>query len=105
LSIALTGFIYPVVVAWTWGGGWLTALGFTDFAGSGIVHLSGGVAGCMGCLVCGSRLGKFERAQVRRTRIARTKSEIATNGYQYVYNKYDNGEWQIDRVHEFVRNY
>ena len=56
----MTGFIYPVVVAWTWGSGWLYELGYEDFAGSGIVHLTGGIAGLAGAIICGKRIGKFE---------------------------------------------
>ncbi len=55
----LTGFIYPIVGAWTWGGGWLNELGFQDFAGSTIVHSTGGWAALAGALVLGPRLGKF----------------------------------------------
>ncbi len=57
--LALTGVIYPVVGAWTWGGGWLADLGFQDFAGSTIVHGVGGWAALAGILVVGPRLGKF----------------------------------------------
>ena len=57
-SILMTGFIYPVVVAWTWGGGWLAQLGFYDFAGTGIVHMVGGVAGFIGALIIRPRHGK-----------------------------------------------
>ena len=57
----LTAFIYPVVGAWTWGEGWLNGLGFTDFAGSTIVHSTGGWAALAGLLVVGPRLGKFRR--------------------------------------------
>jgi Amt family ammonium transporter len=56
----MTGIIYPIIVAWTWGGGWLTVMGFIDFAGSGVVHLTGGIAGLAGAVICGPRLGKFE---------------------------------------------
>ena len=59
----MTGFIYPVVVAWTWGGGFLTSWGFSDFAGSGVVHLTGGIAGLAGAVICGPRIGKFEDVQ------------------------------------------
>jgi len=55
----MTGFIYPVVVAWTWGGGFLTSWGFSDFAGSGVVHLTGGISGLAGAVICGARIGKF----------------------------------------------
>ena len=55
----LTAVIYPIVGAWTWGGGWLSALGFQDFAGSTIVHSTGGWAALAGALVVGPRKGKF----------------------------------------------
>ena len=54
----MTAFIYPVVVGWTWGGGWLGSLGFHDFAGTGIVHMLGGVAGFVGAVIIGPRHGK-----------------------------------------------
>ena len=60
-TLALTAIIYPVVGAWTWGGGWLSELGFQDFAGSTIVHSTGGWAALAGALVVGPRLGKFRR--------------------------------------------
>ena len=64
----LTGFIYPVVGAWTWGEGWLNDMGFVDFAGSTIVHSTGGWAALAGLLVVGPRLGKFRRnGSVRAT--------------------------------------
>ena len=56
----MTGFIYPVAAAWTWGGGWLKVLGFRDFAGAGVVHLLGGVCGMVGTIILGPRLGVFE---------------------------------------------
>ena len=62
--LILTALIYPVVGAWTWGGGWLAELGesgFRDFAGSTIVHSTGGWAALAGVLVIGPRLGKFRR--------------------------------------------
>ena len=55
----LTSIIYPIVGAWTWGGGWLSQMGFQDFAGSTIVHSTGGWAALAGALVVGPRLGKF----------------------------------------------
>ena len=60
-TLILTAIIYPVVGAWTWGGGWLSDLGFKDFAGSTIVHSTGGWAALAGILVLGPRLGKFRR--------------------------------------------
>ena len=60
-TLFLTAFIYPVVGAWTWGGGWLASMGFQDFAGSTIVHGTGGWAALAGMLVLGPRLGKFRK--------------------------------------------
>ena len=57
--LVLTAIIYPIVGAWTWGGGWLAEMGFQDFAGSTIVHSTGGWAALAGILVVGPRLGKF----------------------------------------------
>ena len=67
-TLALTAIIYPIVGAWTWGGGWLSELGFQDFAGSTIVHGTGGWAALAGVLLVGPRLGKFRRdGSVRST--------------------------------------
>ena len=60
-TLILTALLYPLVGAWTWGGGWLNQLGFQDFAGSTIVHSTGGWAALAGILVLGPRLGKFRR--------------------------------------------
>ena len=57
--LILTALIYPIVGAWTWGGGWLNQMGFQDFAGSTIVHSTGGWAALAGVLVVGARKGKF----------------------------------------------
>ncbi|MXY43388.1 MAG: ammonium transporter [Dehalococcoidia bacterium] len=67
-TLVLTGVIYPVVGAWTWGGGWLAEMGFVDFAGSTIVHSTGGWAALAGMIVVGPRLGKFRKdGSVRAT--------------------------------------
>ncbi len=58
-AVVLTGFIYPVQGFWKWGGGWLEQLGFADFAGSGVVHLSGAAAALAGVLLLGARKGKY----------------------------------------------
>ncbi|MCY3584925.1 MAG: hypothetical protein OXI97_16540 [Acidimicrobiaceae bacterium] len=60
-TLILTAIIYPIVGAWTWGGGWLAQQGFQDFAGSTIVHSTGGWAALAGVLVVGPRLGKFRK--------------------------------------------
>ncbi|MEA1052241.1 ammonium transporter [Lamprobacter modestohalophilus] len=57
-AIVLTGFIYPVQGYWKWGGGWLDGIGFSDFAGSGLVHLCGASAALAGVLL-GARKGKY----------------------------------------------
>ena len=55
----LTGFIYPIEMGWQWGGGWLSAIGFSDFAGSTLVHAAGGAAAFAGAIVLGPRIGRF----------------------------------------------
>jgi Amt family ammonium transporter len=58
-AVIMTGFIYPVQGYWKWGGGWLDGVGFSDFAGSGIVHLCGATAALAGVLLLGARKGKY----------------------------------------------
>ncbi len=58
-AIVMTGFIYPVQGFWKWGGGFLDAAGFLDFAGSGVVHLTGATAALAGVLLLGARKGKY----------------------------------------------
>ena len=60
-AVVLTGFIYPVQGFWKWGGGFLDAAGFLDFAGSGVVHLCGAAAALAGVLLLGARKGKYGR--------------------------------------------
>ncbi len=60
-SVVITGFIYPVVGHWIWGGGWLGSLGFIDFAGSTVVHSVGGWAALAGAIVLGPRIGKYNQ--------------------------------------------
>jgi Amt family ammonium transporter len=57
--VVLTGFIYPIEASWQWGGGWLAEAGFSDFAGSTLVHAAGGFAALAGAIILGPRLGKF----------------------------------------------
>ena len=58
-AVVMTGFIYPVQGFWKWGGGALDALGFVDFAGSGVVHMCGATAALAGVLLLGPRSGKY----------------------------------------------
>ncbi|MCA0941450.1 ammonium transporter [Yangia mangrovi] len=62
--ILLAGFIYPIEASWKWGGGFLDAAGFLDFAGSTIVHSTGGWAALAGAIVLGPRLGKYKDGRV-----------------------------------------
>lgn len=59
----LTGFIYPILGSWKWGGGWLNTYGFYDFAGSTIVHSVGGWAALAAIIVLGPRIGKYENGK------------------------------------------
>jgi len=58
----LSGILYPIVMGWQWGGGWLAARGFSDFAGSTLVHSTGGAAALAGVLLLGPRLGRFTKS-------------------------------------------
>lgn len=58
-AVVMTGFIYPTSGYWTWGGGFLSEAGFSDFAGSGIVHMAGAAAALAGVLLLGARKGKY----------------------------------------------
>ncbi len=58
-AVVMAGFIYPVSMGWQWGGGWLSSAGFSDFAGSTLVHACGGAAALAGVMVLGAREGRF----------------------------------------------
>ncbi|MGV0878729.1 ammonium transporter [Martelella sp. FLE1502] len=58
-TVILTGILYPITGSWQWGGGWLSEMGFSDFAGSTLVHSVGGWAALAGALVLGARTGKY----------------------------------------------
>lgn len=58
-SFLISAFVYPVVGHWIWGGGWLSKLGFMDFAGSTVVHAVGGVAALVGTIILKPRIGKY----------------------------------------------
>ena len=60
-SAAISLFIYPISGHWIWGGGWLSQLGFHDFAGSTAVHMVGGVCACIGAWMLGPRIGKYDK--------------------------------------------
>jgi len=75
----LTAVLYPIQGAWQWGGGWLAEMGFSDFAGSTIVHSAGGWAALAGAIVLGPRRGKFSR-EGRVTPIPGSSLPLATLG-------------------------
>ena len=58
----LSGILYPIVMGWQWGGGWLASIGFSDFAGSTLVHSTGGAAALAGAIIIGPRLGRFTKS-------------------------------------------
>lgn len=58
-TVVLTGLIYPIGASWQWGGGFLSEMGFSDFAGSTLVHATGGFAALAGAIVLGARYGKY----------------------------------------------
>ncbi len=58
-SAVISGIIYPIEAHWTWGGGWLSQMGFHDFAGSNCIHMVGGICALIGAAMLGPRIGKF----------------------------------------------
>ena len=60
-SGVISALIYPIEAHWIWGGGWLSQLGFHDFAGSCAIHMVGGISALIGAKILGSRIGKFQR--------------------------------------------
>ena len=62
--VVLTAFIYPIQASWKWGGGFLSDMGFQDFAGSTVVHSVGGWAALVGALILGPRIGKYKNGKV-----------------------------------------
>ncbi len=60
-SAVISALIYPIEAHWTWGGGWLSQMGFHDFAGSTCIHMVGGISALIGAAFLGARIGKFER--------------------------------------------
>lgn len=60
-SAVISAIVYPIEAHWIWGGGWLSELGFHDFAGSTAVHMTGGVAALIGAKILGPRIGKYDK--------------------------------------------
>ena len=55
----MSGLIVPISIHWAWTGGFLQEMGYEDFAGSGVIHMPGGFAGLIGCVMVGPRYGRF----------------------------------------------
>ena len=60
-SAVISAVIYPIEAHWTWGGGWLSKMGFHDFAGSNCIHMVGGICALIGAAILGPRIGKFKK--------------------------------------------
>lgn len=87
-STLMTGFIYPVAVGWVWGGGWLGDVnkegrGFHDFAGTGLVHMVGGVSGFIGAAVIGPRHGKEKKPENRKNVLELKETQDWINQQNY----------------------
>ena len=76
--IIFTGIIYPIQASWVWGGGFLAEMGYHDFAGSSVVHVSGGAAALVGAILLGPRLGKYIDGKVYP--VAGSNMPLATLG-------------------------
>ena len=75
-ATVMAGGIYPISMGWQWGGGWLSAAGFSDFAGSTLVHACGGAAALAGVIVLGARSGRFTSQGGKRVMVPFAASSI-----------------------------
>jgi len=75
-AVIMAGFIYPISMGWQWGGGWLSVIGFSDFAGSTLVHACGGAAALAGIIVLGAREGRFTSSGGKRIMVPFAASSI-----------------------------
>ena len=75
-AVAMAGIIYPISMGWQWGGGWLSVAGFSDFAGSTLVHACGGAAALAGVIVLGARAGRFTSKGGKRVMVPFAASSI-----------------------------
>ena len=75
-AVLMSGFIYPISRGWQWGGGWLSTAGFSDFAGSTLVHACGGAAALAGVMVLGARTGRFTGSGSKRVMVPFAASSI-----------------------------
>ena len=75
-AVVMAGIIYPISMGWQWGGGWLSTAGFSDFAGSTLVHACGGAAALAGVMVLGARAGRFTSKGGKRVMVPFAASSI-----------------------------
>ena len=75
-AVAMSGIIYPISMGWQWGKGWLYVVGFSDFAGSTLVHACGGAGALAGIMVLGARIGRFTSKGGKRVMIPFAASSI-----------------------------
>ena len=64
-TVVISGLVYPIIGHWIWGGGWLAKMGFADFAGSAVVHATGGWAALIGTIMLGPRIGKYVNGRIK----------------------------------------
>ena len=79
VSFLLASFVYPIILAWTWGQGWLFDKGFHDFAGSGVVHLVAGTTALWGAIFVGERRAKIrsrEGHEIHKVKVNPKSSDI-----------------------------
>ena len=95
----MSGFIYPIVISSTWGGGWLHELGFRDSAGAATVHLVAGTAGFFGTYMMGPRIYRKSKKLKIEGR------ENLKNGYTILAEKLMNKEWDEIRLRHFLMSY
>ena len=75
-AVVMAGIIYPISMGWQWGGGWLSTVGFSDFAGSTLVHACGGAGALAGVIVLGARIGRFTSKGGKRVMVPFAASSI-----------------------------
>ncbi|MDE7367217.1 MAG: ammonium transporter [Lachnospiraceae bacterium] len=68
-SAVISAVVYPIETHWVWGGGWLSQLGFHDFAGSAVIHMVGGITALIGAAILGPRIGKFIKKDKKVTKV------------------------------------
>ena len=68
-SAIISAVIYPIEAHWTWGGGWLSQIGFHDFAGSNCIHMVGGISALIGAAILGPRIGKFTKTKDGKVKV------------------------------------